>query len=70
MAPNYTAITNGAAANAAIINAPIGQLDTAMGDVATLTLTGTSIVSGIGTAAPTTTAQTRCRRVADGGGAG
>lgn len=34
---NYTAIATGAAANASTFNAPLGQLDAAIGDLATIT---------------------------------
>jgi hypothetical protein len=34
---NHTAITTGAQANASVINAPLGQLDAAIGNLATLT---------------------------------
>lgn len=56
---NHTAISTGAAANASTINTPLGALDAAIGNRATLGIAGTpSVVSAIGTAAMTTTAQT------------
>ena len=56
---NHTAISTGAAANASTINTPLGALDAAIGNRATLSIAGTpSVVSAIGTAALTTTAQT------------
>jgi len=45
---NHTAITTGAAANAATINSPLGELDAAIGNLATLTTTAkTSAVAAI-----------------------
>lgn len=56
---NHTDISSGAAANAATFNSPLGQLDAAIGNRATLGIAGTpTIVAALGTAAMTTTAQT------------
>lgn len=44
---NYTPITPGAPANAAIINAPINQLDLAIGDLTTLATTSKALIGGI-----------------------
>ena len=45
---NYTAIATGAAANASVINAPLGQLDTAIGALASLgTVDKTALVPAI-----------------------
>lgn len=45
---NHTPITTGAAANASVVNAPIGQLDAAIGDITTLATTAkTSTVAAI-----------------------
>jgi hypothetical protein len=60
MAKNYTPIPGDKRpANAATFNNPLDQLDTKVGDVATLlNSTATSVVATIGTPLPTTTAQT------------
>ena len=45
---NFTAITTGAAANAATINSPLGELDTAIGTLASLpTTVKTSLVAAV-----------------------
>lgn len=45
---NHTAIASGAAANAATINAPLGTIDAAIGDLTTLTTTAkTSAVAAL-----------------------
>lgn len=46
--PNFTAIATGAAANAATVNSPLSQLDTAIGTLASLPTTAkTSLVASI-----------------------
>ncbi|MCC6156138.1 MAG: hypothetical protein IT367_20400 [Candidatus Hydrogenedentes bacterium] len=45
---NFTSISTGAAANAATVNAPLGQLDTAIGALASLATTDkTSLVAAV-----------------------
>jgi hypothetical protein len=56
---NHTAISVGAAANAATINTPLGTIDAAIGDLTTLNTTPkTSVVGALGVGTPGTTAQT------------
>ena len=56
---NHTDISSRAVANASTFNIPLGQLDAAIGNRATLGISGTpTIVAALGTAAMTTTAQT------------
>lgn len=66
---NYTAITTGAAANASTINAPLGQLDAAIGDITGLPTTpSTSLAGAIGSTALGTTATTLSGAIAEIGG--
>lgn len=56
---NHADIAGGAAANAATFNTPLGTLDAAIGDRAAIGIAGTpSLAAALGTATPTTTAQT------------
>jgi hypothetical protein len=46
--PNYTPIVTGAAANASVVNTPLGQLDTAIGQLSALTTsTQVSLVAAL-----------------------
>lgn len=63
---NHTDISSGAAANAATINSPMGQLDAAIGDLTTLSTTPkTSVVAALGTTALPTTAKTISGAIAE-----
>ena len=58
-ATNHTALVTGFAANAALVEAPLAQLDAAIGDLTTLgTTPKTSVAGAVGTSTPTTTAKT------------
>ena len=56
---NHTDIAYGADGSSAVVNAPLGQLDAAIGDLSTLgTTPKSSVAAALGTSTPTTSAKT------------